>query len=70
MTDRPITKSLIDEMAAPRLRTRTDLDLVLDVLRANRLHQEHCAWRKASVEPSQYSAAEQLYPDCDCWLAT
>lgn len=68
MTDRPITKSDIDQlMAVPA--GQAEMGLVLDVLRANRLHQEHCAWRKARAEPCQFAAAELLYPDCDCWLA-
>jgi hypothetical protein len=45
------------------------LALILDVLRANQLHQSECAYRLARSNASGFAADEQFWPACDCWLS-
>lgn len=42
--------------------------LVLDVLRANNLHQDHCQWRRMT-EAQRKTDMMFVIPPCDCWLA-
>lgn len=44
------------------------LHLVLDVLRANNLHQEHCQWRQTVEENSRGQWLVEVLP-CNCWIA-
>jgi len=44
------------------------LGLVLDVLRANNLHQTHCQWR-LGVEEDRRGRWLAEIPPCNCWLA-
>jgi hypothetical protein len=43
------------------------LHLVLDVLRANNLHQTHCQWR-LGVEEDRRGRWLAEIPPCNCWL--
>lgn len=68
MTGRLITKSDIDQlMAVPA--TQAEMDLVLDVLRTNRLHESRCALLRNLRDEEAMGCLILPRPDCDCWLA-
>lgn len=61
------TKRYFDRTAPP---SREELDLVLDVLRANRLHESRCSQLRNRRErgESRLGVVSEP-PPCDCWLA-